>query len=195
MEYYKNLDLEDIHYIDDEGQNKIERWKDVPDFIGVYQASNLGRVKSLSRYKVSHCKCLTLLKSRILNQTSQNRYLRVSLRANNCDKKFLTHRLVMLSFCENYKNLPIVEHKNDNPSDNRLENLMWSTHKQNTIHAWENKLCKPHIGEENKNSKLTEKQVLEIRKSNLKNIELAKIYNVNRTSIIRIKSKKVWSHI
>ena len=56
MEHYKNLSLEDIVYVDDNGVTCVEQWKDIPDYEGYYQISNLGRVKSLERILIKNGK-------------------------------------------------------------------------------------------------------------------------------------------
>jgi hypothetical protein len=99
-----------------------EIWKDIPEYEGLYQVSNLGRVKSLM-----------FNKEKILKQANTNGYLQVRLCKNKI-KKFLVHQLVSMAFL-NHKpcgfNL-VIDHINDNPSDNRVENLQIVTNRYNT---------------------------------------------------------------
>ena len=111
-----------------------EIWKDIKGYEGFYQVSNLGRVKSVRR-EVNYCidglkakreeKFLTL-------EMSNCGYLRVRLSINGESKKYSVHRLVATSFIPNSLNLSCVNHKNEDKTDNRVENLEWCTHKYNS---------------------------------------------------------------
>lgn len=196
MEYYKNLNLEDIRYIDDDGIERIEQWKDIDDFIGRYQVSDLGRVKSLSRLR-STGKGFHLLPTRILRQTpDRDKYLLVGLRKPGINQKGKVHRLVAIAFIPNPLNLSDVNHKSitGTKTDNRVTELEWSTHGDNMDHAHKNKLINNN-GEKSHSSKLSEKEVLEIRSSNLTHIELSKIYGVGRVTITNIINRHRWKHI
>jgi len=72
----------------------------------------------------------------ILKQWVRNGYNAVCLRNNN--KKFLSiHRLIAMAFIHNPNNLPCINHINGVRNDNRIENLEWCTHKQNSQHSWD----------------------------------------------------------
>lgn len=105
-----------------------EIWKDIKGYEGLYQVSNLGRVKSLDRvveYKDGK-KCL--YKSKLLIGTDNGRgYLIVNLRKNGARKSFLIHRLVAEAFVPNPDNKLTVDHMNRNRADNRMDNLRWAT--------------------------------------------------------------------
>ena len=80
-----------------------EIWKDIKDYEGLYQVSNLGNVKSLGRYKKTCCNSLYWLKERIMKPLkSTSGYLQVGLFDGNgkCKKMFI-HRLVALTFLSN----------------------------------------------------------------------------------------------
>lgn len=101
-----------------------EIWKDIKGYEGVYQVSNLGRVKSLDR--IIYCKNGTkaYYKEKILKQSKQkNGYYRVTLSANNKQKKHSIHRLVAQSFLKDYSNELEVNHIDGNPANNKLSNL------------------------------------------------------------------------
>ena len=96
-----------------------EIWKDIKGFEGLYQVSNMGRVKSLRRN--------IILKSRI----TRNGYERVNLSANNIPKLYSVHRLVANAFISNPDNLPQVNHKDENRTNNHVDNLEWCTQEYN----------------------------------------------------------------
>ena len=116
-----------------------EIWKDIEGYEGYYQVSNLGRVKSLDRnqrYESVKTPYTRRLKGRVLNQmTTKLGYKKLTLAINQNYKNMPVHRLVARAFLSNEKNLPCVNHINENPSDNRVENLEWCTYKHNSNHG------------------------------------------------------------
>ena len=100
---------------------KIEIWKFIKGYED-YQVSSFGRVKSLKNGK-----------EKILSPgTTRDNYKIVILSKNNKIKKtFRVHRLVAMSFLPNPNNYPQVNHKDENPSNNNVENLEWCTSKYN----------------------------------------------------------------
>lgn len=115
----------------------IETWKDIPKYEGLYQVSNMGRIKSLKR-KTLNGKCLY---DKILNnRINHNGYLMIFLSKNKKIKGYRIHRLVAQAFIPNPDNLPQVNHIDKNKTNNRINNLEWCTAKYNTQHAIINKL-------------------------------------------------------
>jgi len=116
---------------------------------------------------------------------------------NKTQKTLLIHRLVALAFIPNPHNKPCVNHKDGNKLNNNIGNLEWNTHSENTKHACENKLILPTHGEISGMSKLTNSQVLEIRKigRNMTQKELGEIYDVRPQTISKIILRKAWTHI
>lgn len=174
----------------------LEIWKDIVDYEGYYQVSNYGRVKSLDRW-VPHSRMgKQFVKGRILSQFV-NRYCFVVLTKSNFKTTKTVHRLVAITFVPNPNNLPQVNH--DNPkgdkTDNRAWTLNWTDHEGNNDHAMENNL-KPK-GIDHGKAKLTEKEVLEIRKiGNSQTLEkTAELYNVQFACIDKILKRKTWTHI
>ena len=101
-----------------------EMWKDIPGYEGKYQVSNTGEVKSLN-YNGSG-------KTKLLKQsTIKYGYKRVGLCKNNKQKYYLVHRLVAITFIPNPNDLLVVNHKDENPSNNNVNNLEWCTQKYN----------------------------------------------------------------
>ena len=114
-------------------KEKIETWKDLPFAKNLYMVSNYGNVISKNYNRTRKPKQLSKVKDAA-------GYIVVGLYINKKAKIYKVHRLVMLTFKHNYKNYPIINHKNGIKTDNRIENLEWCTHKHNAIHARINKL-------------------------------------------------------
>lgn len=108
-----------------------EIWVDVPNYEGLYQISNFGNVKSLSRY-VGTSSGYRKTKERLLKPSvSETGYYRVCFRKDCSNKRFLVHRLVAIAFIPNPHNLPQINHKDENPSNNTVDNLEWCDAKYN----------------------------------------------------------------
>lgn len=118
---------------------ETEKWEDIPEFRGIYQISNFGRIKSLARItkngpgfrqvseriKPSHC-------SEALG------YRMISLKnvALKKEKRYYVHRLVAAAFIPNPYNLPEVNHKDSDKSNANVANLEWVTGSQNQRHSY-----------------------------------------------------------
>lgn len=108
------------------------------------------------------------------------------------------HRIVAKLFIPNPNNLPVINHKDGNKTNNNVDNLEWCTNKENQIHARDNGLTK--TGEGCVFSKLTQKQVDFIKENFSKknpqynNVQLSKMFNVDMSTISRIKNGNRWNH-
>lgn len=114
-----------------------EIWKDIKYYEGFYQASNLGRIKSLDRYVDRPDKKIGYRRSRILIQPYNHRgYKMVTLNKNAKAKVLIAHRVIAKTFIPNPENKPQVNHINGIKDDNRIENLEWCTCLENIKHYW-----------------------------------------------------------
>ena len=110
----------------------IEIWKDIKDYEGLFQVSNLGRVKSLGNgrtYKTSRIRKL---------YTNKYGYLQVQLCKDGKRKWFRVNRLVATAFLDNPEGKTEVNHIDEDKTNNRVDNLKWEWHKDNINHGTRN---------------------------------------------------------
>nr|DAX05603.1 MAG TPA: homing endonuclease [Bacteriophage sp.] len=131
--------------------NMVEIWKDIKNYEGLYQVSNLGRVKSFRNW---HGKSERILKFNI----NSSGYYRACLSKNSKQKYFFVHRLVAQAFIDNPNNYSVVNHKDENPKNNNVENLEWCTFKYNmnygTLRKRQVEKCSKKVFQIDKNGNL-----------------------------------------
>lgn len=116
--------------------NMNEEWRDIQGYEGLYQVSNLGRVKSLDREITAISRWGTpqryIAKGRIRKVSlSTTGYPQVQLSKDGRTDTCQVHRLVAAAFIANPNNLPEVNHKNEDKCDNKACNLEWCTREYN----------------------------------------------------------------
>jgi len=104
----------------------MEIWKPIKNYKGLYEVSNLGRIKSLPRNGTN---------GGIIKPWIENGYYRVGLRNNSKPKFYFIHRLICSTFHPNPKHKKEVNHKDGNRLNNASYNIEWNTRKENAIHA------------------------------------------------------------
>lgn len=177
--------------------NKV--WKEIKGYEGLYEISNLGRVKSLERYKKAKGEGKTLLPEKIMKvQVARNGYKTLPL-CKNCIYKYHTvHRIVALSFLPNLQNKRCVCHKDGNKLNNNVNNLYWGSYKENLEDQ------KKHgtfiCGEISYLHKLNEKQVRVIKHilnipNHISYRQIGEIFKVSEFAIFDIKRGKSWKHV
>lgn len=162
---------------------KDEVWKPIPDYEG-YFVSNKGRVKSLNRGL-----------PKLLAPIYYQRYYSVGLSREQDKKQFRIHYLVMKTFVGERPTPEMhIDHIDGNKLNNCLENLEYVTPKENQQRAREMGL----IPLRNPNSKLSDEQVLDIRrllKEGVSGAQLANNFAISQTTIREIKTNKYYKHL
>jgi hypothetical protein len=178
----------------DGAQITAERWLPVVGYEGLYEVSDLGRVRSI------HHKASGVTRPRapwILAQTSNGRHgghVTVELRDENSKRRNrLVHQLVLNAFIGPRPAGTGGAHDDGDPTNNRLGNLAWKTQAQNM--ADRERHGRTARGERHGSAKLTEKTVIEIRASTKSTAELARSYKVGETTISAIKLRRKWKHV
>ena len=129
--------------------------------------------------------------------SSTGGYLYVNLWKNGVGKSHLIHRLVALAFLSNVFGKRTINHIDGNKTNNHADNLEWNTHSENNQHAYDAGLKQK--GSKHGQAKLSENQVLEIRRlyktGNYTYKDLSKMFGVSQTPISFIVNRKTWKHI
>lgn len=199
MDINKNYLLEDL-------PNEV--WKDVVGYEGLYMVSNLSRVKKVKRFsnvtrvnKDGRVISFNIpIKEAILKQNINCKgYYTLQLTKNSFPKTVTTHRLVAKAFLPNPENKPAVNHIDGVKTNNNVENLEWVTLSENVRHAHANNLACVRVGSDNSFAKLSEEDIINIRKTykegGFTHKSLGEIYNTHSSNIGLIVNHKAWKHI
>ena len=122
-----------------------EIWKPIKGYEGIYEISNKGRVKSLSRKVFTPSVPNKTIKEKILKpciRSKNYKYYFVGLLKDKKRKYIAIHRLVADAFLPNPYNFSQADHLDGNKLNNNVDNLEWVTPKENTRRAWEKGLAK-----------------------------------------------------
>lgn len=150
----------------------MEEWRNVIGFEGLYLVSNFGRVQKINKTKENTIKVL---------QIDKHGYVRVQLWKNGKSKLKLLHRLVVEAFVSNENNLPYINHKDEDKTNNRGDNLEWCTGGYNNRFGTRGKrIAKNNIGKHGK-------QVIGISKDNT---SVVKFNSIEEASIFIGRTKQ-----
>lgn len=161
----------------------MEEWRVIQGH-PLYEVSNRGHVRKVKT-------------GRWLTPDTVAGYDRVRLTEQGTVYRLLIHRLILTAFIGDAPAMAITNHKNGDKKDNRLENLEWVTHSENSRHAYHILKKNQHLalpGERNHRAKLTNAQVVSIRKALVDGVgvtELSRQYHVSHSLISLIRSGKL----
>lgn len=163
-----------------------EIWRDVINYEGLYQVSNMGRVRSLDRWITYKDGREALFKGKILHlNCNTSGYLEVHLCKQSKGKMIGVHRLVAQSFIDNVDNLPEVDHIDGDKTNNNVTNLRWVTHLDNCNNPSTTKnISKANSGKNNGMYGKTQSE-------NVKQ----KVREANSKKVICVETGKVYSSI
>jgi len=199
----QDFTLAPLLYINDEGVECVERWLPVKGFEDYYEVSDLGRFKALDRVITRHNGVKESKPSRILkNLYYSNGYCQLMFYVDKVRSTFIAHRVVAEHFIPNPHNLPIVNHKDLSRDNNKVSNLEWMNHSQNALHAVKGgkKLGGALHGTNNKNAKVNDDIVREIRASKVKGVHNKELFNkychlISKSTFSNIANGQGWSHV
>lgn len=161
-----------------------EVWKDIKGYEGLYEISNLGRVKSLmgwnghkyfQREKILIC----------TNQKVTDKYSRsvVKLFNGKTKRDYKVHRLVAKAFIPNPNGYDIINHKDGNPLNNRVENLEWCNQKYNIEHSITNENIVNRI------NTIDRETMVDLLNNNFNYDEIAEILGVSKGTVFNYIKK------
>lgn len=163
----------------------MEIWKDILECKG-YQVSNHGRIMKLKGSKI--------LTPVVCNKWGHSQ-VRITIKGE-CFR-MLTHRLVAMYFIPNPLNLPVVNHIDTDPTNNRASNLEWCTQSHNMLHSVNRGAFIKCLGSRNHKASITEsdaKKIFDLSKE-LKIKEVSRITGFAPTIIHKIKNGYAWNQV
>lgn len=177
-----------------------EVWKPISGYENYYEVSSLGRIRSVDRYtKFVREGLLVNRKTNgyLLSQTldGKGNYLQVNLSKNGKSKSELVHRIVAKAFIENPNNLPEVNHKDENKTNNAVSNLEWCDHYYNNHYGTKETASR---GMKNSMNKFDEDTILKIKQLYIPYDKeygitgLARKFNISQSHVCSIVKGRRW---
>lgn len=178
----------------------VETWKDIPEFRGSYQVSNMGRVRSVDKVVTFKDGSMRKYKGKVLKTppSKGTGYKELSLSSDGRRNTKTVHRLVLEAFKPHVNMSDLdVNHIDGNKLNNHLTNLEWLTRRDNNLHAHDTGLI-DNRGERSPNAKLSNTDVLEILQrldSGETHKDIGLDYGVSRNCITDINKGLTWREV
>jgi len=174
-----------------------EEWKPVVGYEGIYEVSNMGRVRSLSRRAKTWFGSREVFSRIRKTFIHKNGYEYIVLSKKGKNRTYRIHRLVAEAFCSNPNSREIVHHLNRKPDDNHASNLIWVNQMENIGFSVQSGTRAK--GEGHGMAILTKQDVLEIRDKYIPRKysyqKLGDEYGVDQSTIHLIVKRRKWNHI
>lgn len=173
----------------------------IDGYCHLYLVSSHGRIKALDRYVTEKTGLKRFHAGRLITPKKTGAYLGVSLFEDGKGKRFYIHRLVAMAFIPNPFNKPCVNHRNFNACDNRIQNLEWTTYKENTdwsVAAGRITANLSPKGIDCPHSKLDNESVRTLRLTWTRGSsmqELVQKYGVSSAAIYKVLCGRTWKHV
>lgn len=167
-----------------------ERWLPVVGYEGVYEVSDLGRVRSIDRTIQRAGRAVRVQGVMLSLKVNRSGYVYVNVSNEAKPAALLVHRLVAKAFLPNQDGLPIVNHRDCDTQHNALGNLEWCSAEHHMRHAIENE----RFGTQ----RLSVVDVLEIRaaySAGLRRTDIADAYNIGVRHVWRIGTRRAYAHL
>lgn len=161
----------------------MEQFKPIPNYEGFYSINQKGEIFSIRNNRII----------KPFLGKGKRTYYRIELNVKGKAKKYFVHQLIAKVFIPNVENKPFINHINGIKTDNRIENLEWCTNTENITHATLTGLYKCRTGEKHYLAKLSDSEVLEVRKEialKASQKQLSIKYNVSIHTINHIVNRK-----
>lgn len=165
-------------------------WKTIRGFPD-YEISNDGRVRFLGGTRAFGLQKRIAPPGERKAQPHTSGYLQIRLQKNRKGYNRYIHRLVAEAFFKKEQKRKWVNHKNGIKTDNRLENLEWSTVSENALHK--TRVLLKGAGETHSQAKLNNDDITMIRKSNLSDKQIAKLLGISRQHVNDIRGGRKWA--
>jgi DNA-binding CsgD family transcriptional regulator len=167
----------------------IEAWVDVKGYESFYQVSNMGNVRSKDRTVACSRLVTKNLRGRPLKATTDSAgYCKVTLQDQGRNVVWKVHRLVAEHFIDKVEGKEVINHIDNDRTNNNVCNLEWCTPKENTYHMHSQGRNYSASGESNPACKLSEVQIEEIKtlKSQLSQSKIAAMFGISRQHVSKI---------